>query len=418
SYLSRFRSTQARDKKYARYHGVKDNVGVNLGNLYLPIRAVDQKPVFTQGPTKGKLVDETSGPLHTSLVKIRDVQTINDCTLRGIGLTLVQLNRLGLSSVVIVDCCDGKIRQESSLRQLVAEQADRVVAAIDFHGGLGARRVDNVLGISGVNHGLQSSATISSGIHVTNRDLILTPLRRGKLPVIAPIAFSSVDQTLTCSSSDAAMQALAQDLAGIRPRSATDFDSQDLAKEIESAQKEISLDRIILLDPLGGIPSSDRHSHVFINLEQEYDAVHSELLGPRIDPDGQPTVAGRGLDFGSSSNPSPMLLNESSPVEDESPTVIAARRESGAPTQHLGHLTTLVFWSADNTRECSQRQPTSARFNSWGGYETSAKSPYPQPSYGQACVFIIATVGSYATGILTGQSTNIRQAWNAGQYHT
>ncbi|RMY08227.1 hypothetical protein D0868_04917 [Hortaea werneckii] len=40
-----------------------------------------------------------------------------------------------------------------------------------------------------------------------------------------------------------------------------------------------SLDRVIVLDPAGGIPSRDRgdHAHVFINLQQEFDEIEDEL---------------------------------------------------------------------------------------------------------------------------------------------
>lgn len=42
---------------------------------------------------------------------------------------------------------------------------------------------------------------------------------------------------------------------------------------------EVSLDRVVVLDAVGGIPSKHRGhgAHVFINLEQEYDLVESEL---------------------------------------------------------------------------------------------------------------------------------------------
>src|SRR5207237_7350978 len=46
----------------------------------------------------------------------------------------------------------------------------------------------------------------------------------------------------------------------------------------------ISLDRIIFLDPLGGIPSIDRPSgaHVFINLEQEYKDLKNQLTAHHL----------------------------------------------------------------------------------------------------------------------------------------
>ncbi|KAL8647590.1 MAG: hypothetical protein Q9226_006367 [Calogaya cf. arnoldii] len=279
TYLSRFRSEQPEKPQRLLKKTRKDDVGVNLGNLYVPIRAVDQSPVFEQGPSKAQYVVQIAGPLHTALVKIRNTQAVDDCTLRAVGLTLVQLSRLGMSSVVVVDCEMKVQNNDASVRRLAVEQADRVAAAIDEHGGQGARRLDNVLITSDVDEGIRSSVKIRSSTHITNRNLILNPLRKGKIPVVVPVAFNSTTQSLVKVLANEAVLALTQDFAGLRPSVLPDSDPQASAEKIKSIQKEISLDRIIILDPLGGIPAMDKQdqSHIFINLEQEYDAIKTEL---------------------------------------------------------------------------------------------------------------------------------------------
>ncbi|KAL8997585.1 MAG: hypothetical protein Q9169_003203 [Polycauliona sp. 2 TL-2023] len=280
TYLSRFRSEKPEKSQPVLKETRKCNVGVNLGNLYLPVRSVDQSPVFEQGSSKAQYVDQISGPLHTALVKIRNTQAIDDRTLQAVGLTLVQLSRLGMSSVVVVDCEEKIESNDPSLRRLAIEQADRVATAIDEHGGQGARRLDNVLVMSDDDNGYRSSVMATSGTHITNRSLLLNPLRKGKIPVVVPVAFSSTTQAIVNTPANEAMLALTQDFAGLRPGVLLESDPLAAAEKVKSMQKEISLDRIIILDPLGGIPAMDKQdqSHVFINLEQEYDSIKNELL--------------------------------------------------------------------------------------------------------------------------------------------
>ncbi|KAL8769731.1 MAG: hypothetical protein Q9209_004347 [Squamulea sp. 1 TL-2023] len=281
TYLSRFRSDKSKESHLTVKETQKDGIGVNLGNLYVPVRAVDQSPVFEQGPSKAQYVDQISRPLHTALVKIRDPQAIDDSTLRAVGLTLVQLSRLGMNSVVIVDCGTELQTSDPNVRRLAVEQADRMAAAIDEHGGQGARRLDNVLVVSNINKDFKSFVKITSSTHVTHRNLILNPLQKGKIPVVAPIAFSSTTQALAHVPANEAILALTQDFAGLRSAVHTEADPHAAAEKVKSMQKAISLDRIILLDPLGGIPALDKQdrSHIFINLDQEYDAIKFELSG-------------------------------------------------------------------------------------------------------------------------------------------
>lgn len=99
----------------------------------MPVRAIDQSPVFVQGQSKAQSVNDISASLHIALVKIRVPQSISDSTLRGVALTLVQLNRLGMSSVVVVDYGNKDQNSDPHSRKLAVEQADRVAAATEYH---------------------------------------------------------------------------------------------------------------------------------------------------------------------------------------------------------------------------------------------------------------------------------------------
>ena len=307
----------------------KPDIGVNLGNLYVPVRSIDQSPVFAQGQSKAKPINDTSGSIHTALVKLREPQSINDLTLQSVALTLVQLSRLGMSSVVVVDCGDGSRYHDSDLRKMATEQAGRVADAIEYHDPQGARRLSDVLEISGVAKGLHSSVKTQSGTTLSSRDLLLTPLRKGKIPVIAPIAFASASQKFVHFPADEAMLALTRDLAGLKPPTLSDAEPQAIAKNIANMQKEVSVDRIILLDPLGGIPSVDNQhrSHVFINLEQECDAIKSEISHPASEDSDLCTMAS-----GSSLNQGTDVVSPESDAEG-GPEIPS--RQKDAPSQTL-----------------------------------------------------------------------------------
>lgn len=278
-YLSRFTSEKLITTRSKPPETRRHDVGVNLGNLYLPARAIDQSPVFVQRPVENTFLDKSSEPLHIALVKIRDPQNIMDATLQHVALTLVQLSRLGMTSVLVVDCDICKDGNTFDNRLLAAQQADRVAAAIEIHDRHGVRRLDSVLEIAGIKEDTLSTVQVQSGTRVTNRNLLLTLLRKGEIPVVAPIAFTPSNQTLVLLPADEALLTLTREFAGLRPQLNPDADPAAVAKDVKSMQKEVSLDKIILLDSLGGIPAANKadRSHVFINLEQEYDSIKSEL---------------------------------------------------------------------------------------------------------------------------------------------
>lgn len=219
-----------------------------------------------------------------ALVKIRAPQELDDVTLRGVGHTLSQLTLLGLSSVVIVDCNDGKRKTSQEVRHLSIEQAGRVVGAIDYSGGQGARRLDNIIELSPLKQHAPS-VKIPIGLKIAYRKFLLASLQRGVIPVIVPNGFMSGIQTVVPVDASEVLLALSREFAGIQTVPVVDESPHAVADKVKKLQAEVSLDRIILLDPLGGIPSLSRHydSHVFINLEQEFSGIHKELSELKVD---------------------------------------------------------------------------------------------------------------------------------------
>jgi amino-acid N-acetyltransferase len=215
--------------------------------------------------------------LHVALVKIRAPQFLDDDTLNGIARTLSQLGRLGLLSIVVVDC-NGV--SEPNWRKQATEQADRIVHAIDSYGGEGARMVDNVIGVSETSIGPETAAYLKGKTHVIMRKLLMTPLRRGIIPVIPPIGYTDTSQTSVSVKANDIVLALTRELAGFQPAPLPDEDPDVIRERLEALRKEVSLDRLIFLDPLGGIPGSDRPNgyHVFLNMEQEFEGVKEDLL--------------------------------------------------------------------------------------------------------------------------------------------
>ena len=253
---------------------------MNLGNLFISLRAVDERPVFSHTASQTRLGSQALESLHIALVKIRAPQAVEDVTLRGIGHTLSQIARLGMSPVIVVDVEDGQRRKPLDATKLAVHQADRIVEAIEAYGGQGARRIDSVLGISSVGEQLLTSVRISGDVRVAHRDLLMAPLRRGMISVIAPVGFNSKTQKLETVAADEVILALTREFTGIQTRPLAEENTQKVAKEVLTLQRQTHLDRIIILDPLGGIPATDlsHGSHVFINLEQEFDAIRRDLL--------------------------------------------------------------------------------------------------------------------------------------------
>ncbi|KKK13742.1 acetylglutamate synthase [Aspergillus rambellii] len=246
--------------------------GVNLGSFYGASRSVYDSPVFRQDTTPTPIRQHLPERLHLALIKIKTPQLLDDSTLNGVAKTLSQLNRLGMACCVVVD--PGSDGSANALRKIAAEQADRISTAIDAQPDSKSAHLDSILSISPRT---PDTPTVSS------RKLLLGPLRDGQIVVIAPIAYTEDTPKAVIMPVNDAILSLTKELAGLAVTPDPDEDPMVTAKTISHLQKEVSLDRVIILDPLGGMPSfgGPQNTHVFINMNQEFENIESELLKVR-----------------------------------------------------------------------------------------------------------------------------------------
>jgi amino-acid N-acetyltransferase len=266
--------------------------GVNLGDLYLPVRSIEESPRFSQTQLTRPFVDPLEGPVHIALVAIRSPHLQDERTLDGTTKTLAQLSQLGLHCVVLVDSGINSNDQNTcnasvGWRKQLLEEADRVVAAIERNSNQQARRIDCVLSIRQSRQETQSTIPVQSEVLVDNSDLLRIPIERGIIPVVIPVATTETQVSVPVVANEAVL-ALIRDFIGISPIiNNISRQKLDVINTIKAVplRKSISLDRIIVLDPVGGIPTlgPTKRAHVFINLEQEYDLIVNALKNHRRD---------------------------------------------------------------------------------------------------------------------------------------
>lgn len=226
---------------------------------------------------------------YLALVKLRAIQSIDDKTLAGICRTLSQVSRLGLQPVVVLDGDSDETTWEltpSQQRKLLTEQADRMCALFEEKTPSDACRLDNALGVVPNSQKSTGSSQGRDNVQVPWKNLILSPLKRGMIPVIPPLGFTLEDQRVVTIDADDAMVAIVKAFAGVNQSAKENFPSKT-----EEVLIPYAVDRVILLDPLGGIPSLTRpdKAHIFINMEQEHNDIKSELRSPIPQPSNEGT---------------------------------------------------------------------------------------------------------------------------------
>lgn len=228
-------------------------------------------PVFRQDTTPTPRAQDIPERLHLALIKITTPQLLDDAVINGVAKTLSQLVRLGMACCVVVD--PGKVDGPAG-RQTAIEQANRISAAVDEQPDSKSFRLDSALSISERGSGPPT---------VLSRKVLLSALRDGHVVLVPPIAYMEENPRAVTVSADDAALALTKEFAGLSLNPDPDEDPAVTVKRIRTLQREVSLDRVIVLDPLGGIPAfkGPQSSHVFINMEQEFDQIKDELSQAR-----------------------------------------------------------------------------------------------------------------------------------------
>lgn len=210
---------------------------------------------------------------NVAIMKIRAPQQLGQATLEGIAKTLSQLRVLGLIAVIIADCGVSENRQTFEMESL------RLCEAIDGFGNPGAKLAGTVF-VGQPRQDIMAKFPIScGGLHVDDHGLISSALRRGLLTVIPCLTRPDEVSSPRPASSREAILALTRYLSGLQFDNASAGNFSFENSGIGRPKKIASVERIILLEPLGGIPLPGRPSisHRFINLEQEYSALSDYL---------------------------------------------------------------------------------------------------------------------------------------------
>ncbi|KAF1843532.1 acetylglutamate synthase-like protein [Cucurbitaria berberidis CBS 394.84] len=302
-------------------------IGVNLGNLYQPT-------IFTRDPLPEEKYkeEEQDEPLHLALVKLRQPQTLDDRTLGNIAMTLSQMAQLGLSTAVVLDCDEdtGSYTSEvdSRYEHTVKEQAARLAAALEDYHEPGALLIEHALSYLDLGHDSPSTVEVQSSY------LLYPPIDDGIIPIIPPFAYNT-DLKKVKVQADDVLLALIREFAGITGQANGTRKLDGFVQDKNSTDFERPiLDRIIILDPLGGIPSENRAdgAHVFVNLEAEYRDIKNELQ--QLSSAGPGGASARSSSYVGSGNPFSRF------VEEEIVSLPGSKPQlaESAPARHLKNL--------------------------------------------------------------------------------
>ncbi|KAI0198954.1 N-acetylglutamate synthase [Astrocystis sublimbata] len=216
-------------------------------------------------------------PLFVALVKIHAPATLDDATFDGVAKTLSRLRKLGLVSIVVVDGdVDGK--DEITQRRTATEQARRIATAIDNHDSPGARVIDPPITIGQNNglNGLPASPFTSNDLFIENPSELMTALQDDLIAIIPSLGYTADTCARKPVNVNDAILALTRQLSGLQFLQIPDEEIPG-TKVLRAAE----VYRIIIIDPLGGIPARNRATgrHLFLNLEHEFKEVQADLGG-------------------------------------------------------------------------------------------------------------------------------------------
>lgn len=244
-------------------------------------KSLTDAPLFVQGDPQQETEPLDMAPPHVAIMKLRVPQEIDATTLVGVANTLSQLRKLGLLSVVVIDC------GIDESRMTFQDQAFRLCEAIDSFGEHGARVVKHAFVCSEPVG--QKGRPQTTDIRLDDPAFINHILHHRMMPVIPSVVSRDETRQPQPVDSNQIVLALTRYFAGVQSN------TTDTSAEADAAPpKPIALvERIILLDPLGATPMTGRPgaSHRFINLEQEYEPILKELMGP----DGSPLADDKDL---------------------------------------------------------------------------------------------------------------------------
>ena len=234
---------------------------------------------------------------HTALVKIQGPFT--DRQLESIAEGMVYLKKLGLVSIIVMDneawseedngflelSVDEQRQRTIRLRERMKAETLKFADLLEAKGGEARPLLEGVLCVSGAEfeHTWAPIASTSalpfdaskSDLFVDSLSGIRDAIRRGEIPVIPPIALNASCFSLCVSANDA-VRAISSGLADHERRAGLRYESEERLRN----DVDLTPVRIMVINSEGGIPSPARggNPHLSINLEAEFDYIHSTFV--------------------------------------------------------------------------------------------------------------------------------------------
>lgn len=237
-------------------------------------RSIYETPRFVQGSvtTKQAVVDALP---HVAVVQFKLPQGVDDATLRGVAKTITQLRALGLLSVIVPDCEIDP--QDTQWSRCVNQQVYRLAGAIDEFGEPWTSVVDGALTNPPCSPADEEPYLPLGGLRVDEDASLLQSLLKGSAVILPPVVQGDDAKSRPINPSDAVI-AVTRYLTGLQlaPPSSETHSSDSAAKPAKKA----FVDRVIILDPHGGIPAKNRwnNAHVFLNLEDELEGARAHII--------------------------------------------------------------------------------------------------------------------------------------------
>ncbi|KAK9363135.1 hypothetical protein V1504DRAFT_446399 [Lipomyces starkeyi] len=239
---------------------------------------------------------ELKDMIRVAVIKIRGVSDLTPNILGNIGKTILRLQRLGLSPVIVVDPVEENgpgwmqsaegFASSAQIKQMTGVAA-RIAAAIEkpvVCDKLPSPAVLNLRSQNSHKHPGKAAILPSMFTHVAPYlqssikwslpHLMFIEMTNQVVPIITPLVYNEHSSRYAIAAADDIVYEMVNKISGI------------------ASPEVITLDKVIYIDPLGGIPSEERHSgaHVLVNLAQEYDDILRELDSVMYPPNRQSVV--------------------------------------------------------------------------------------------------------------------------------
>ena len=165
----------------------------------------------------------------------------------------------------------------------VTHETQRVADAIDSYAGPvtslvgSAIRLDDSSAAQAEQHArLSDSSFVPGRIQVDSESSLLQLLRKGDIAVVPPYAFSTSQSEANLIDTDDIVLALTRYFTGIQQLSTP---AAAASGQTTTPTAVASVDRVIIIDPIGGTPTTRRPNgaHLFFNLEEEYKTAKTVL---------------------------------------------------------------------------------------------------------------------------------------------